>query len=78
MGAALKGDAAACVALHEQFLVVGFASGEVLVVDVHGRELARWRPHGRSVNAISVDAGGQYIATCSDDGNVAIRPAPDS
>ena len=76
VGAELSNDAAVCLALFESWLVVGFASGTVLVVDRHGQELARYRPHGKPVNAISIDSAGSMIATCADDGLVTLRPGP--
>ena len=51
-------------------------SGDVVVVDLHGREQMRWRQHERPVNALSLDGSGEFIGSCSDDGKVIVRMIP--
>lgn len=54
---------------------MGTAWGEVQILDHEGNINTRQRfpKHMVSVNQISVDSKGEYIATCSDDGKVRIQ-----
>lgn len=61
--------------LNFQFICLGSHWGVIHVLDhqgnsIRGKEL---KPHTVSVNQISIDASGEYIATCSDDGKVFIH-----
>ncbi|CAG0885065.1 unnamed protein product [Darwinula stevensoni] len=68
-------DAASCIALNSKFLVLGSHWGMVYVLDhqgnaVRGKEMAI---HATSINHLSLDEHGDFIASCSDDGKVAIH-----
>ncbi|KAL1123338.1 hypothetical protein AAG570_002423 [Ranatra chinensis] len=68
----LLNDAASCVAVHPKFLCVGTHLGIIRILDhngnhVSGKELP---VHSVAVNQISIDANGDHIASCSDDGKV--------
>lgn len=66
-------DAASCVALHPKFICVGTRWGSVHLLDHQGNKSqsdVNLRAHTVSVNQISLDAKGEHIATCSDDGKV--------
>jgi hypothetical protein len=76
VGQAFAQGNATCAHVHEKdgvvLLVIGFANGEVMVVDSYGIEQNRWRAHATPVNSISSDDSGSYFASCSDDGYVAV------
>ncbi|XP_039275820.1 vacuolar protein sorting-associated protein 41 homolog [Nilaparvata lugens] len=66
-------DAASCVALHPKFICVGTRWGSVYLLDHQGNKSqsgVTLRSHSVSVNQISMDAKGEHVATCSDDGKV--------
>lgn len=70
----LNKEAASCMAVHTKFLAVGTHWGTVHVLDHQGnkvedKEIAK---HLTTVNQLSLDSHADYIASCADDGKVAI------
>ncbi|XP_060533869.1 vacuolar protein sorting-associated protein 41 homolog [Cylas formicarius] len=68
-------SSATCIAVHTKFICLGSHSGVIHILDhqgnsIEGKEL---KAHIVSVNQISVDNTGEYIATCSDDGKIFIH-----
>ena len=45
----------------------------VHVLDIQGHLIHSWRHHAASVTALSIDARGDFLGSCSDDGRVIIR-----
>ncbi|XP_072029867.1 vacuolar protein sorting-associated protein 41 homolog isoform X2 [Amphiura filiformis] len=70
----LNKDAASCMAVHTKFLAIGTHWGAVHVIDHQGNTIEgkEFNKHTTTVNQISLDRNGDYIASCSDDGRVAI------
>ncbi len=50
---------------------LGTRSGMVFVLDFNGNKIKQFACHSLTVNEISVDDTGEYVASCSDDGNKA-------
>jgi len=69
----LRRDAASCMALHEKFLCLGTHWGVVYILDINGNEIRRYPCHSATIHELSIDASGEYIASCSDDGKVCIH-----
>ncbi|CAH0494138.1 unnamed protein product [Peronospora farinosa] len=70
--AIFKEDSLSCIALHVKFLCVGTYGGNVLLLELDGSFLRRLHQHYKKVNQVCIDETGQYIASCSDDGTVAV------
>lgn len=70
--AIFKDDSLSCVALHVNFVVAGTYGGNVLLLELDGRFVRRLHQHYKKVNQVCVDETGQFIASCSDDGTVAV------
>ena len=71
---ALGSSKALCLkVLGGQSLAVGFSNGDVLVVSLTGTLLDKWNAHTTPVIALSTEATGEYLASCSKDGNVVVR-----
>ncbi|KAL4222561.1 Vacuolar protein sorting-associated protein 41 [Mactra antiquata] len=70
----LSKDCASCMAVHSKFLALGTHWGAVLIMDYMGHIIQGkdFNYHTTTVNHISVDLSGDFIATCSDDGKVCI------
>lgn len=68
----LTNDSASCVAVHPKFVCIGTAWGVIHLLDHQGNNVRNkeLRAHSVAVNQISIDANGDYIASCSDDGKV--------
>ena len=68
-----KKTSVTCIHVHlDQFIVLGTADGEVIIVS-DGKECCRFNPHQFSIKSISVDRLGLHVASCSDNGSVAIN-----
>ncbi|KAJ8956298.1 hypothetical protein NQ318_015034 [Aromia moschata] len=68
-------SSATCIAVHPKFICLGSHWGVIHILDhqgnsIRGKEL---KAHTVSVNQISIDNNGEFIATCSDDGRVFIH-----
>ncbi|XP_055301199.1 vacuolar protein sorting-associated protein 41 homolog [Sitodiplosis mosellana] len=75
----LNKDAVSCIAVHSKFLCIGTHWGAVHLLDHQGNTVDNsinnaqdFPVHMVSVNQISIDNKGEYIATCSDEGTVVI------
>lgn len=68
----LTKDGVSYLAAHPKFLCVGTNWGSLHLLDFEGNVVGnqQLRPHTVAVNQISIDSRGEFIATCSDDGNV--------
>ncbi|KAK3103437.1 hypothetical protein FSP39_019243 [Pinctada imbricata] len=71
----LTRDCVSCLAVHPKFLAVGTHWGMIHIFDhagnnVRDKEIAA---HTTTVNQISIDDHGDYVASCSDDGKVMIN-----
>ena len=65
---------AACVAASARLVALGTASGSVLLVDPSGACLVREEAaHRGRVTDLGFDAGAEFVASCSEDGTVAVR-----
>ena len=71
----LREHNATCMAVSAKFLVLATDWGDVHVLDsLNGTEAQRFSgQHGARINDVSIDRGGDYIATCADDGKVVVR-----
>ncbi|CAF0783646.1 unnamed protein product [Adineta ricciae] len=67
-------DYLSCIAVHERFLVIGKNTGDILITDHLGTIIPQFhiQAHTYPVNAISIDANGDYIASCCQEGRVKI------
>lgn len=70
--AIFKDDSLSCLALHVRFLCAGTYNGNVLLLELDGRFIRRLHQHYKKVNHVCIDETGQFIASCSDDGTVAV------
>ncbi|XP_043947351.1 vacuolar protein sorting-associated protein 41 homolog isoform X2 [Drosophila biarmipes] len=73
----LNADVITCAAVHLKFLIFGTFRGRVYLVDHQGNLVNSnlrnsERNHQIAVNNVDVDARGECMATCSDDGKVNI------
>lgn len=68
-----KTDAASCMAVHEKLLALGTHEGCVYILDLNGNEIMKFTVHTTTVNELSIDASGEYIASCSMDGKVFVH-----
>lgn len=68
----LTKDGVSYLAAHPKFLCIGTDWGALHLLDYEGNIVnnGQLRPHTVAVNQISIDSRGEFIATCSDDGNV--------
>ncbi|KAJ2741600.1 Vacuolar protein sorting-associated protein 41 [Coemansia sp. BCRC 34301] len=56
-----------------RFLVLGTHWGNVIVIDFSGNLIKQWRAHSATVNSVSVDDDGEYVASAGDDGRVVVH-----
>lgn len=70
--AILQNDSARVLLPHDKFLVLGTRRGYVHILDLTGNAIMQLRPHLSTINDMSLDADGEYLASCSDDGTVVI------
>ncbi|XP_054716491.1 vacuolar protein sorting-associated protein 41 homolog isoform X2 [Uloborus diversus] len=71
----LRKDAASCISVHPKFLALGTHLGVIHILDHQGNNIRNKELllHVTTVNQISIDEKGDYIASCSNDGKVAIH-----
>ncbi|XP_076655812.1 vacuolar protein sorting-associated protein light [Halictus rubicundus] len=71
----LQNDSASCIAVHPKFLCVGSHWGVIHLLDHQGNNIKSksLQAHTVAVNQISIDQNGDFIASCSDDGNIFIH-----
>lgn len=67
----LQNDAASCIAVHPKFLCLGSHWGMIHLLDHQGNSIQSktLQAHTVAVNQISIDHNGDFIASCSDDGD---------
>ncbi|XP_071158448.1 vacuolar protein sorting-associated protein 41 homolog [Mytilus edulis] len=70
----LKKDCISCLAVHSKFLAAGTHWGMIYILDHIGCHIrdTEITAHSTTVNQISIDDHGDYVASCSDDGKVLI------
>jgi len=65
---------AVCMKISEKFLALGTHLGVVYILDFNGNEICRLPSHNDvPVREISIDASGEFVASCADDGRVVIH-----
>ncbi|KAH3763249.1 vacuolar protein sorting 41, partial [Pelomyxa schiedti] len=69
----LKSNNASCIAIYAKFLALGTHTGKIFILDFQGNQLISFESHDYTVNEISIDGTGHYLASCSDDGRVVIN-----
>ncbi|KAL2920015.1 Vacuolar protein sorting-associated protein 41 [Polyrhizophydium stewartii] len=69
----LKRDAVSCMSVSDRFLAVGTHWGVVHIMDLIGTQVKRFQSHSATVNQVSIDDCGDYVASASDDGNVVVN-----
>ncbi|KAK9762214.1 Vacuolar protein sorting-associated protein 41, variant 2 [Basidiobolus ranarum] len=65
-------DTVSIMKISERFMVLGTHWGMVHIMDFNGNEVKKFRPHGATINSLSIDDHEEYVATASDDGKVLI------
>ncbi|XP_048239189.1 vacuolar protein sorting-associated protein 41 homolog [Haliotis rufescens] len=67
-------DAASCMAVHPKFLALGTHWGVIHILDHSGNDIKskELNAHTTTINQISIDDKGDFVASCSDDGKVII------
>ncbi|KAF8929973.1 Vacuolar protein sorting-associated protein 41 [Haplosporangium bisporale] len=73
IGNMLKKDSASATTVSERFLAMGTYWGVVHIMDFEGNENQKFQAHQATVNDLSVDLEGEYVASASDDGKVVIN-----
>ena len=70
----LSKDAASAMAVHPKFCALGTHWGVIHILDPQGNNIVgkEINAHTTTVNQITIDANGDHIASCSDDGRVVI------
>ncbi|KAJ3268145.1 Vacuolar protein sorting-associated protein 41 [Terramyces sp. JEL0728] len=66
-------DSIACLSVSDRFLAIGTLQGAVQLIDLIGTPVKKWQSHTQSVNQISIDTIGEFIASASGDGNVIVN-----
>lgn len=66
-------DATSCMSVHPKFLSLGTHWGVIYIFDHQGNNIHKFPSHTTSINQISIDAFGEYVASCSEDGRVVIN-----
>ncbi|KAJ3190235.1 Vacuolar protein sorting-associated protein 41 [Gaertneriomyces sp. JEL0708] len=68
----LKKDAVSAMAVSDRFLALGTHWGAVHILDIMGTDVKRFQSHSATVTSLSIDTGGEYVASASVDGKVVI------
>ena len=70
----LSKDAASALSVHPKFCALGTHWGVIHILDPQGNNIVgkEINAHTTTVNQITIDATGDHIASCSDDGRVVI------
>ncbi|KAG4096453.1 vacuolar protein sorting-associated protein 41 [Neocallimastix lanati (nom. inval.)] len=69
----LKRDDISTITASDRFLAVGTHNGMIHILDLTGNSVKRFKCHSGTINQISIDDNGEYIASASDDGRVVIN-----
>ncbi|KAG0246211.1 hypothetical protein B0O80DRAFT_409983 [Mortierella sp. GBAus27b] len=73
IGDMLMKDSASATTVSERFMAMGTHWGVVHIMDFEGNENQKFQAHTATVNDLSVDLEGEFIASASDDGKVVIN-----
>ncbi|KAI8852801.1 hypothetical protein BC829DRAFT_360401 [Chytridium lagenaria] len=73
LGETLKKDAVSTMAVSDRFLALGTHWGIIHILDLNGNDVKRFECHSATVNEISIDTNGEYVASASDDGKIVIN-----
>ena len=73
-GKSTQPDSASCLSFHRSFMVLGTRSGALYILDHAGAERNKIVLHHARVHDISIEPSGQRIASCAEDGKIAIIP----
>ena len=73
-GKANQPDSASCLSFHKSFMVLGTRSGALYILDHAGAERNKIVLHHAPVHDVSIEPSGQRIASCSEDGKIAVIP----
>ncbi|KAI9491298.1 hypothetical protein BDB00DRAFT_767376 [Zychaea mexicana] len=68
----LEKDAASALRVSDKFVALGTHWGAVHVLDFEGNVIKTFQKHAATVNDISIDDAGEFVASASDDGKVYI------
>lgn len=71
----LEKHASSCLALHPKFVCIGTVWGSIHLLDHLGNKVRNARSlkaHSVAVNCLDIDARGDFVASCSDDGIVRV------
>ncbi|KAG9442877.1 hypothetical protein H6P81_018731 [Aristolochia fimbriata] len=69
----LSNDAASSISVAERMIALGTHDGTVHILDFMGNQIKAFHAHAATVNDLSFDGEGEFIASCSDDGLVVIN-----
>eukprot|EP00833_Pecoramyces_ruminatium_P006798 jgi/Orpsp1_1/1180830/evm.model.c7180000074804.1 len=69
----LKKDNISTITASDRFLALGTHNGMIHILDLTGNSVKRFKCHSATINQISIDDNGEYIASASDDGRVVIN-----
>ena len=71
----LNCDSVSALGVHSKFLVMGSHWGSIHMFDANGNCLPNREsaPHSLSVNAVSIDHTGEFVASSSPDGTIRIQ-----
>ncbi|KAF9535140.1 vacuolar assembling protein VPS41 [Crepidotus variabilis] len=69
----LKKDSASAVAVCNKLIALGTHAGIVHVLDMTGKRIKSYKPHMATIVDISLDAGTDFVATASMDGQVVVH-----
>ncbi|KAF0977952.1 hypothetical protein FDP41_003274 [Naegleria fowleri] len=70
----IEGNYASALVVGEKFLALGTHLGYLYLLDIEGNnnQQQKFRPHAETINDLSIDSTGEYIASCSNDGKVVV------
>ncbi|XP_028967965.1 vacuolar protein sorting-associated protein 41 homolog [Galendromus occidentalis] len=69
----LDTEVGSCIAVHDKFILVGTLTGSIHILDHQGNKTKTLTSHETPVCHISVDAKGEYMASCSENGSVFVH-----
>lgn len=69
----LKRDAATCITANSKLLIIGTSWGRVHVLDHQGDRVREFAPHSAPVTHLTLDANGDYVASCCKDRRVVVQ-----
>ncbi|EFC40517.1 hypothetical protein NAEGRDRAFT_81004 [Naegleria gruberi] len=70
----IEGNYASALVVGEKFLALGTHLGYLYILDFEGNnnQQQKFRPHAETINDLTIDSTGEYIASCSNDGKVVV------